>query len=132
MIHVLLPFSLLVLVYGLVDGPLMEELMDHDKELPKGVLLVLELAFFITFCLVSLFGITATINASAVAYIGKSTVLAAMFYLYLVTVWVLSLVVSIVEEDCYGMKALGKARELIKGRKVPGFVLFYVDSTIVK
>ncbi|XP_024959044.1 uncharacterized protein LOC112500016 [Cynara cardunculus var. scolymus] len=44
------------------------------------------------------------------------------FYLYLSVVWALAVVVSVVE-DSYGLSALGKARELVKGNRGDGFLL---------
>lgn len=43
--------------------------------------------------------------------------------IYLFAIWKLGLVISVVEEKFSGMKALGRAEELIKGRKLQGFVL---------
>nr|XP_043629615.1 uncharacterized protein LOC122600902 [Erigeron canadensis] len=47
------------------------------------------------------------------------------FYIYLSVVWSLAVVVS-VNEDTYGLLALGKARELVKGNRVPGFFLNFL------
>ncbi|KAK9076798.1 hypothetical protein SSX86_005132 [Deinandra increscens subsp. villosa] len=44
------------------------------------------------------------------------------FYIYLSVVWSLGVVVSVVEES-YGFSALGKARDLVNGKKVYGFLL---------
>jgi len=44
------------------------------------------------------------------------------FNLYLSVVWSLAVVVSVVE-DTYGLSALGKAREVVKGNRVQGFLL---------
>ncbi|KAI3782138.1 hypothetical protein L2E82_12171 [Cichorium intybus] len=49
-------------------------------------------------------------------------VLVVGLYLYFSVVWVLSLVVSVLE-DCSGIEALGKAGRLVKGRKLGGFLL---------
>ncbi|KAI3701640.1 hypothetical protein L6452_26870 [Arctium lappa] len=49
-------------------------------------------------------------------------ILIITFYLYLSVVWALAVVVSVVE-DSYGIVALGKARELVKGNRVHGFFL---------
>lgn len=43
--------------------------------------------------------------------------------IYLGAIWKLGIVVSVVEERYGGMKALGRAEELIKGRKLQGFIL---------
>ncbi|XP_068652644.1 uncharacterized protein [Aristolochia californica] len=61
--------------------------------------------------------------------------LAIFVFVYLAAVWTLALVVSVMEEDCRGMKAIARAEDLIKGRKVQGFLLkfllFIAGSAIV-
>ncbi|XVE63425.1 hypothetical protein DITRI_Ditri07aG0019600 [Diplodiscus trichospermus] len=47
---------------------------------------------------------------------------AAVFYNYLAVVWELALVISIVEEK-FGIEALGKAAQIVKGMKLQGFIL---------
>nr|GEY32159.1 hypothetical protein CTI12_AA424460 [Tanacetum cinerariifolium] len=44
-------------------------------------------------------------------------------YVYFSVVWVLSLVISVLEE-CSGIEALGKAARLVTGKKFEGFLLF--------
>lgn len=56
--------------------------------------------------------------------------LALAIYLYLAAVWTLGLIISIIEDDCYGLVALLKAGELIRGRKVQGFVLMLFLTVI--
>ncbi|CAN4084319.1 unnamed protein product [Withania somnifera] len=51
------------------------------------------------------------------------SIFAYIFYLYLSVVWVMALVVSIVEEDYYGVMALGKSGKIIKGNEMKGFIL---------
>ncbi|KAK1267968.1 hypothetical protein QJS04_geneDACA022886 [Acorus gramineus] len=41
-----------------------------------------------------------------------------------------SLVVSPMEEDCYGMGAIKKARELTNGRRLQGFALVLIISVV--
>nr|XP_016470361.1 PREDICTED: uncharacterized protein LOC107792639 [Nicotiana tabacum] len=50
-------------------------------------------------------------------------ILSYIIYLYISIVWVLALVVSAVEEGCYGIMALGKAGKIIKGNEMKGFIL---------
>lgn len=50
-------------------------------------------------------------------------ILACIFYLYLIVPWILSIVVSVVEERCYGLEALGKGAALVKGKRLQGFLL---------
>ncbi|KAL5548967.1 hypothetical protein UlMin_004198 [Ulmus minor] len=49
-------------------------------------------------------------------------ILVAILYLYLAVVWTLALVVSVLEEKS-GVEALEKARELVKGTRLKGFLL---------
>lgn len=60
----------------------------------------------------------------------------SILYLYLSVPWIVSIVVAVVEEDCCGMEALGKAAVLVKGRRLHGFLLnlhygllFLIDFT---
>lgn len=48
-----------------------------------------------------------------------------LFYLYLVVIWMLAIVVSVIEEGCYGMAAMGKASELVKGQRLKGYMLTF-------
>ncbi|KAG9456035.1 hypothetical protein H6P81_000543 [Aristolochia fimbriata] len=47
-----------------------------------------------------------------------------LYYLYLGMVWELGLVISVMEEGSQGFSALGKAGELIKGRRLQGLLLY--------
>ncbi|CAL5361037.1 unnamed protein product [Camellia sinensis] len=67
----------------------------------------------------------------------------ASIYLYLASVSILGFVISIVEDDCFGSDAIGKARRIIRGRKIQGssivliltllsipiYVMFHVTTT---
>ncbi|PQQ12509.1 uncharacterized protein Pyn_02402 [Prunus yedoensis var. nudiflora] len=76
--------------------------------------------FFIAFLVPSLliFDLTFTTVAFSITIF----LLALVFQAYLAVVWNLALVVSVLEEIC-GIKALGKAEQLIKGSKRLGFSL---------
>ncbi|XP_043711018.1 uncharacterized protein LOC122659924 [Telopea speciosissima] len=51
---------------------------------------------------------------------------------YLAANWVLGLVISVVEEGCYGLEALGRAAEIIKGKKLhfQGFIINLIFALI--
>ncbi|KAJ4951334.1 hypothetical protein NE237_028166 [Protea cynaroides] len=181
----LLPYSILALLHSVIAGPLIEVVEDSkdDSRVQKDfrVLIGVEVSFFVIFCFISLFGISAAIGSSALTYLGKNVTLkellliipvtwkrlmitalfvtlltvayvflillvigafalvtttgasvalraivgfpATLFYLYMAAVFMLGLVISVVEEDCYGIKALGKARDLIRGSKIQGFCI---------
>ncbi|KAL2502374.1 hypothetical protein Fot_36222 [Forsythia ovata] len=59
----------------------------------------------------------ATISAAILLGISAS-----FYFLYLVVVWILAVVVSVVDES-YGMEAIGKAATVIKGKRLHGFML---------
>lgn len=50
-------------------------------------------------------------------------IISFLFFLYLSIVWILALVISVIEEDCYGIKAIAKGGRLIKGNRLNGFML---------
>lgn len=51
------------------------------------------------------------------------SVAAGVVYLYVSGVWIMSLVVSVVDEDGGGIGALGKSAEILEGRKLDVFLL---------
>ncbi|KAF2292328.1 hypothetical protein GH714_019301 [Hevea brasiliensis] len=57
-------------------------------------------------------------------------ILGVVFYLYLFAQWALALIVSIMEEDCGGINAVGKARKIISGREVQGWFLMLILTVI--
>ncbi|KAJ8617222.1 hypothetical protein MRB53_013408 [Persea americana] len=65
-----------------------------------------------------------------IALVALMSFLALVVYLYLAAVWTLGLIIAIIEDDCYGLVALSKAGELIRGRKVQGFVLMLFLTVI--
>ncbi|KAL3532916.1 hypothetical protein ACH5RR_006437 [Cinchona calisaya] len=46
-----------------------------------------------------------------------------MWYLYFSMVWILGIVISVIEENCNGIEALGKAGKLIKGKRIQGYIM---------
>ncbi|GER52657.1 glyceraldehyde-3-phosphate dehydrogenase 1 [Striga asiatica] len=62
-------------------------------------------------------------NMSTLGWAVLFTFFAYVFYLYLSSIWILSLVVSVVDRDCSGIRALGKSAEIIKGQELSGFLL---------
>lgn len=66
-----------------------------------------------------------------------ASVIGSIFYMYLDVEWILAFVVSLTEENNYGILGLGRAGVLItrtEGKKVQGFILnlfFYVLSSIL-
>ncbi|MQL71345.1 hypothetical protein Taro_003656 [Colocasia esculenta] len=71
-----------------------------------------------------LIGVSAFLSHGSVAVLAVSAVIAILAFLllvYLQVVWNEGLVVSVVEGDFYGLAALGRASELIQGRRILGF-----------
>ena len=46
---------------------------------------------------------------------------------YLAVVWLISVVISVVEEDCYGLIAIGKAAKLVRGKRMQGTLIIFVQ-----
>ncbi|PIN22081.1 hypothetical protein CDL12_05206 [Handroanthus impetiginosus] len=60
---------------------------------------------------------------SMIDYAVLVIIVSYIFYLYLSSVWIMSIVVSVVEEDGSGIEALGKSAKIMKGQKIDGFLL---------
>ena len=58
-----------------------------------------------------------------VGLIFLASILGILGYLYVAAIWVLSLVVSILEDNSHGLKAIERAGELMKGKRVQGCVI---------
>lgn len=65
-------------------------------------------------------------GALPVAVIVSLTLTSVLFYIYLCALWMLGLVISVVEDDCYGLMAIERAAVLIKRKKLQGFVLMLI------
>ncbi|XP_077237081.1 uncharacterized protein LOC143878719 [Tasmannia lanceolata] len=95
-------------------------------------MLLLSLGYLLLIVVLILF--LHVIGSGSSFVLGALSVILALFAIlscfYLVVVWTLGLVISIIEEGCYGIEALSKAHELIKGRRVQGVVLFLISTII--
>ncbi|XP_077237079.1 uncharacterized protein LOC143878718 [Tasmannia lanceolata] len=72
-------------------------------------------------------------NSIALAALGVILVLVLFVIRYcfnFIVVWTLGLVISIIEEGCYGIEALSKAKELLKGRRLQASVLLFILTII--
>lgn len=67
---------------------------------------------------------------SILVYVILFGVFAYIFYLYLSSVWIMSLVVSIIDEESCGTEALGKSAVIMKGQKWNGFLLNIVLNLV--
>lgn len=81
------------------------------------------------------FFITAGTTLFSLVFI-VSGIIASILYIYLNVEWILALVISLTEENNYGIQGLGRAGVLIniEGKKVQGFILnlsFYILSWIL-
>lgn len=62
----------------------------------------------------------------SVVWIAMSGILglsARVFYVYLGMVWMVGLVMSVLEDGCWGLEALSRAGEVVKGRRLQGFAI---------
>ncbi|XP_049414839.1 uncharacterized protein LOC125877654 [Solanum stenotomum] len=84
--------------------------------------------FFFCFSMATPF--LATSNLYDFSMVIIFAIFAYIIYLYLSIVWVMALVVSIIEEGTYGVMALGKARKIIKGNEMKGFILNVVFNLL--
>uniref|UniRef100_A0A5B6ZEI9 Transmembrane protein n=1 Tax=Davidia involucrata TaxID=16924 RepID=A0A5B6ZEI9_DAVIN len=82
--------------------------------------------YFVTALLFTVFVIAGFSVASILPIFIVLGIIALILYLYLINVWYLALVISVTEENCYGIEALGKAGVLVKGHRLHGFALNFL------
>ncbi|KAI3701639.1 hypothetical protein L6452_26869 [Arctium lappa] len=81
-------------------------------------------------------GITSilAVNSWAVLFFGAITLSIPVCYFYIAALWMVSVVVSVLEDGFVGVKAIGRASELMKGKKLQAtlmMVLFAVFYAVV-
>ncbi|MFS7917922.1 hypothetical protein Hanom_Chr03g00194901 [Helianthus anomalus] len=96
------------------------------------ILLTLGIAFFYTLSI----GITSilVVNSWAVWFIGAITLSIPVCYFYVATLWMVSLIVSVLEDGSTGLKAIGRASELMKGKRLQAslmMVLFAIANGLI-
>ncbi|KAK1267779.1 hypothetical protein QJS04_geneDACA013829 [Acorus gramineus] len=141
----MVPFFIISL-YNLVSVVYSSAVTYHDKALTLGAMLsdikwawkgpaitslyiaAFAMAYMFVIVIISMLIIKGA--AGAVVLIAVVVILTSLYYLYLMAVWMVSLVTSVLEEDCYGMEAIKKARELTKGRRLQGFALVLIISVV--
>lgn len=74
-------------------------------------------------CISSLIAVISTVNSWSRVYFGGITVLILVWYLYVAALWIVSVVVSVLEEGFVGVKAIGRAAELMSGKRLQAFIL---------
>lgn len=78
-------------------------------------------------------GIFMFIARGSMVLITSGVILALLWlilYLYLATVWSVSVVISVVEDDYYGLNAVSKATETVRGRRSQGALLMLIVFVI--
>lgn len=50
-------------------------------------------------------------------------IIAFLYYIHLSAIWVLAIIISVIEQNCYGIEALGKAGRIVQGKRLQGFIL---------
>ncbi|PKU66539.1 uncharacterized protein LOC110106881 [Dendrobium catenatum] len=98
-------------------GPMLTQLCASIVSIAVGFII---LVIVISFIMVSIgsFGYTAVAVLLAI--------LAIPLYLYFALICSLSIVISVVEEECYGIAAFGRSVELTKGRRQSGILIMFV------
>ncbi|KAK1323284.1 hypothetical protein QJS10_CPA02g01439 [Acorus calamus] len=137
----MVPFFIISL-YSLVTTVHSSATMYHDKFLTLGAMLseikwvwkrpiitmiyigLFTFAYVFTVVFFMIVSMVIIKGATEVALIVVMALLATLYYLHLLAVWTIGLVVSVIEEDCYGMDAIKKARN---SSKEGGFKVFYYD-----
>ncbi|GJV93815.1 hypothetical protein Tco_1391006 [Tanacetum coccineum] len=89
-------------------------------------LLSLGLAFFYTISI----GITSilAVNSWALMFLGAITLSIPVCYYYVATLWTVSMIVSVLEDGVGGLKAIGRAAELIKGKRLQASLIMVLFS----
>ncbi|KAK1316408.1 hypothetical protein QJS10_CPA05g02296 [Acorus calamus] len=143
----MVPFFIISL-YSLVTVVYSSAVTYHDKPLTLGAMLsdikwawkgpaitsLYIIAFTVAYLFVIVFSTTVSMliiqGTAGIVLIAVVVLLTSLYYVYLTAVWMVSLVASVLEEDCYGMGAIKKARELTKGRNLQGFALVLIVSVV--
>ena len=108
---------------GGAKGPLITNL--YVKLLGLGYL-------FLFVALASVFFLIARPGSTTLIALGVVVVLLGLLlHLYLVLVWSVSVVVSVAEDGCYGLDAISKAVEVIRGRRRQGVVLVVIEFLVI-
>lgn len=82
-----------------------------------------------TFLLIAVVGIFVFIARGSMVLITSGVILALLWlilYLYLAMVWLMSVAISVVEDDYYGLDAIFKATETVRGRRRQGALLMLI------
>nr|GEU69727.1 dual specificity protein kinase [Tanacetum cinerariifolium] len=89
-------------------------------------LLSLGLAFFYTISI----GISSilAVNSWALMFLGAITLSIPVCYYYVATLWTVSMIVSVLEDGVGGLKAIGRAAELIKGKRLQASLMMVLFS----
>ncbi|KAL7591474.1 hypothetical protein Lser_V15G33355 [Lactuca serriola] len=68
------------------------------------------------------------INSWALLFAGAITLSIPVCYFYMAALWIVSMVVSVLEEGYGGLKAIGRAAELMKGKRLQASLMMVVFS----
>ncbi|KAJ9550936.1 hypothetical protein OSB04_014981 [Centaurea solstitialis] len=73
------------------------------------------------------------VNSWSHVYFGGINVLILVWYFYVAALWIFSVVVSVLEEGFVGVKAIGRAAELMSGKRLQASILmiFFTFSYVV-
>ncbi|KAK8954892.1 hypothetical protein KSP39_PZI001690 [Platanthera zijinensis] len=74
-------------------------------------------------CFIAVPMLTANGSAVSVGAGGVAGLLARLLFAYLAAVWTVGLVVAVAEEGCFGLEALWRGGEMVRGRKIQAFLI---------
>ncbi|KAJ9550816.1 hypothetical protein OSB04_014861 [Centaurea solstitialis] len=96
------------------------------------ILITLGIVFLVAIS--SLIAIISAVNSWSRVYFGGVAVLIIIWYIYVAALWIFSIVVSVLEEGFVGVKAIGRAAELMSGKRLQAsilIILFVVSYVVV-
>ncbi|MFS7966869.1 hypothetical protein Hanom_Chr09g00778991 [Helianthus anomalus] len=96
------------------------------------VLLSLGITFF--YAIVIVITSLLPVNSGALLFLGVIALSIPICYIYMATIWMVSLIVSVLEEGSSGLTAIGRAAELMKDKRLQAslmMVLFLLADTYV-
>ncbi|KAJ0984972.1 hypothetical protein J5N97_003328 [Dioscorea zingiberensis] len=84
---------------------------------------------------ISILMLNATGSIGMYVFGGFIALVARLLYAYLAMVWTMGLVISVLDDSCCGLEAMGRAGELIRGKRLQGFfiafILLCVDTVLI-
>ncbi|KAJ9550935.1 hypothetical protein OSB04_014980 [Centaurea solstitialis] len=96
------------------------------------ILITLGIVFLV--CISSFIAILSARNSWSRVYFGGIAILILVWYFYVAALWIFSIVVSVLEEGFVGVKAIGRAAELLSGKRLQAsilMILFAISYVVI-